>query len=215
MESHNRLLALLNSAASPPAAQANPSSAHQPPSTAPPTLNPPSGTVREPSPFPPPPSLQSVSLNDLFRNLGPPSPATQPQAPAQSGANAMNPSAMMQGSESHANNLLGMLGRVGGGQTGSGSQSGPMSPPNGAGTPLGSNQAINLLSMFKRYVISRQHRYITDHPAHPQQNPPMLSALSQVLLRLYRQMAEVSIPVLLHMSLEQRLLDPPKCLNRI
>jgi len=172
MESHNRLLALLNSAASPPATQATPPLAHQPSSTAPPTLNPPSGTVREPSPFPPPPSLQSVSLNDLFRNLGAPSPANQPQPPAQSGANEMNPSAMMR-SESHANNLLGMLGRVGGGQSGNGSQSGPMSPPDGAGTPLGSNQAINLLSMFKRYVISRQHRSITDHAAHPQQSPPM------------------------------------------
>jgi hypothetical protein len=68
-------------------------------------------------------------------------------------------SAMMQGQgggggDVHQNKLLGMLGKVGESQGGAGS--GAFSPPTGAQSPLGSNQAINLLSLFKRYVISRQ-----------------------------------------------------------
>jgi hypothetical protein len=70
----------------------------------------------------------------------------------------MNP-AMMQGQgggggDVHQNKLLGMLGKVGESQGGAGG--GTFSPPTGTQSPLGSNQAINLLSLFKRYVISRQ-----------------------------------------------------------
>lgn len=149
MSSQNRLLAMLNQAAAPNANASTPPQSHQ--STGSGNLGPPSGAVREPSPLPPPPSLQSVSLDNLFRNLSSPPPPQQ----AQGSFNEMNPG-MLQGGggDIHHNKLLGMLGQAG--ESPSGSGAGTISPPNGAQSPLGSNQAINLLSLFKRYVTSRQ-----------------------------------------------------------
>jgi len=154
MDSHNRLLAMLNQAVSSPPVQ----SPHQPPSN--PLSPPPSGAVREPSPLPPPPSLQSLSIDDLFRQLGN-SPASA-QAPMQQQGNGMtSPPASALGSgtgngNGHQNKVLGMLG---GGQQSPASSAGPTSPQmqGGMTSPIGGNQqTVNLLSLFKRYVHSRQ-----------------------------------------------------------
>ena len=154
MSSQSRLLAMLNQPA-PTQSNGTPSPPsqypQQPPTGLGSSLSPPSGGIREPSPFLPPPSLQSVSLDHLFRNLGSPPPQKQ-----QGGSNEMSP-AMMQGQgggDVHQNKLLGMLGKVGESQAGAGG--GTFSPPPVAQSPSGSNQAINLLSLFKRYIISRQ-----------------------------------------------------------
>jgi hypothetical protein len=155
MSSQQRLLAMLNQHPTPANGQApTPPSQYPSPQTGSGSnLGPPSGAVREPSPFPPPPSLQSVSLDHLFKNLSSPPPVQSAQGGSFS--NEMNP-AMMQGGEVHQNKLLGMLGRVGEPQSGAGP--GSFSPPNGAQSPPISEQAVNLLSLFKRYVISRQPR---------------------------------------------------------
>lgn len=154
MSGQQRLLAMLNQPAAPlsNASSTSPSQyPQQPPSGPGSSLNPPSGGIREPSPLPPPPSLQSVSLDHLFRNLGSPPPPQQ----AQGVSNEMTPAMMQgQGGDQHHNKLLGMLGRAPEPQNVSGN--GGPSPANGAQSPMGSNQAINLLSLFKRYVISRQ-----------------------------------------------------------
>lgn len=77
----NKLLDMLKSTAS----QSAPAPA--------PALSAPEGSPREPSPLPPPPSLQAVSLQDLFANISPPtSPPNQ---------------------ESHRSSLLGMLQSIG------------------------------------------------------------------------------------------------------
>ena len=156
-QSQHRLLAMLNQPAAPQSngAPSPPSQYPQQPPTGPgSSLSPPSGGIREPSPLPPPPSLQSVSLDHLFRNLGSPPPPQQ-----QGGSNEMNPAMMQgqgqgQGGEVHQNKLLGMLGKAAEPQ--GSAAGGAFSPPTGIQSPLGSNQAINLLSLFKRYVISRQ-----------------------------------------------------------
>jgi hypothetical protein len=154
-QSQNRLLAMLNqpAAASSNGAPTPPSQyPQQPPAGPGSSLSPPSGGIRVPSPLPPPPSLQSVSLDHLFRNLGSPPPPQQ-----QGGSNEMNPAMMQgqgQGGDVHQNKLLGMLGKVSEPQSGAGG--GAFSPPTGTQSPSGSNQAINLLSLFKRYVKSRQ-----------------------------------------------------------
>lgn len=154
MSTQNRLLAMLNQSTAPPSGDTSaPHSQYpsQPPSGPGFSLNPPSGGIREPSPLPPPPSLQSVSLDHLFRNLGSPPPVAQQEE----GSHEMNP-AMMQGQsgDNHQNKLLGMLGKVG--EPKAGSSNGPFSPPGGAQSPPVSHQAINLLSLFKRYATSRQ-----------------------------------------------------------
>jgi hypothetical protein len=67
MDTQNRLLAMLNSATSPPPSQKAQSNSRSPP---PPTSS------RVPSTSSPPPTLQAVSLQDLFKAMSPP-PAQQ------------------------------------------------------------------------------------------------------------------------------------------
>nr|XP_031861587.1 uncharacterized protein CI109_002817 [Kwoniella shandongensis]KAA5528659.1 hypothetical protein CI109_002817 [Kwoniella shandongensis] len=107
MEQQNRLLQMLNSATSPPPP---PSSQHTPIPTqqAQTHLFPPGGGVqigspREPSPTPPPPSLQAISLNDLFKNIS--SPLAQPES-------IPTASPPLQ-KEDHKTSLLGMLKNIG------------------------------------------------------------------------------------------------------
>lgn len=132
-------------------------------------LNPPSSTVREPSPLPPPPPISSLSLNDLFKNIGsPPPPPSQPAGMAGSSAQQPSPPASQQlgppvlgsanGSGSgnvHQNKLLGMLAGVTANGTSGVDRSKAVSPSGGSGvqTPLGADQQVNLLSMFKRWAF--------------------------------------------------------------
>ena len=67
---------------------------------APPQSN---GSPREPSPDPPPPSLQAVSLSDLFASLTSPAPQT-------SGGSPKSPP---EGSQNQKSKLLGMLNSIG------------------------------------------------------------------------------------------------------
>lgn len=160
-DNHNRLLAMLNQAASAPptSAKASPPpfpgqvrshTTTQSQSQPGPQLHPPSGAVREPSPLPPPPAISSMSLNDLFKNITSPPPSHQPgdmSAASQQQQQQSNGG----GGSIHQNKLLGMLGGMGANGNGHGSvdRSKVTSPVSDVQSPTGSSQQVNLLSLFK------------------------------------------------------------------
>lgn len=131
-------------------------------------LAPPSGgtaSPREPSPAPPPPSLQAVSLSDLFASISPPPPQQQAQAAYQPLAGSG--SAAIGGN--HQDALMSMLNTIAkspntfppppqiGATNGSPTPmdvvpSPSVAPVSGSSTPgvaSGEGHKQNLLSMFK------------------------------------------------------------------
>lgn len=156
MSNQDRLLAMLNQAAiSPPAKSPTPPQQQH--------LNPPSGAVREPSPLPPPPPISALSLNDLFKNIGSTPPSSQPAGmvatpsvgrtqPQGAEPPSLGPGNGSGGGNIHQNKLLGMLAGVTANGNAGVDRSKAVSPPSSVQSPLGAEQQVNLLSMFKRSV---------------------------------------------------------------
>jgi hypothetical protein len=218
-DSHNRLLAMLNQAASAPPPQSQ-AKASTPPfpgqgqsqATTQTQSQPisqvhlPSGGLREPSPLPPPPAISSMSLNDLFKNItSPPLPqqpggisgmsaSAQPQQQSQSQSQPQQPNGG--GGSIHQNKLLGMLGGTGANGTGGVDRSKVTSPVSGVPSPLGSSQQVNLLSLFKSYVASRSGHcnppeFLVDLPLSP---PPPQEHTTAHLSSSYQPQTGITSP---------------------
>ncbi|WVF67284.1 hypothetical protein IAT40_002034 [Kwoniella sp. CBS 6097] len=166
MDQQNRLLAMLKSAttvpsSSPPppstASSASASASVPPSSTSSPHTSSQSshlavpgiqaGSPREPSPSPPPPSLQAVSLSDLFKSIQ--SPPVAPLPVPSEGVTSPQPF-------DQKNKLLGMLNTIGQ------PPSGVTSPTSGSTvhTPIGGPEKVDPLAIFR-----------TGHPNLPPASP--------------------------------------------
>ncbi|WWC64793.1 uncharacterized protein I303_107405 [Kwoniella dejecticola CBS 10117] len=158
MDQQNKLLAMLQSATSPPPpvssssphGSINSSSTHQSNQYLTASNLGSAGSPREPSPSPPPPSLQAVSLLDLFKNIGSPPPPPPPSAPADVVAPVLS-------QDDQKNKLLGMLNLIGQPSP----NAGVTSPPSGSGvgTPVNSGDK-DPLAVFR-----------ASHPAHSPASP--------------------------------------------
>ncbi|WVW86356.1 hypothetical protein I302_108400 [Kwoniella bestiolae CBS 10118] len=153
MDQQNRLLAMLKSAttvpdstttsSSSPHGSINSNSTHQSQYLTASNLGS-VGSPREPSPSPPPPSLQAVSLLDLFKNISSPPPPTA--------------SSERSNSDDQKNKLLGMLNQIGQATP----NAGVISPSQGShvGTPTTQGEKGDPLAVFK-----------AGHPSHPPASP--------------------------------------------
>ncbi|WVQ94883.1 hypothetical protein IAU59_001968 [Kwoniella sp. CBS 9459] len=195
MDQQNRLLAMLKSATTvpsssppPPPSSASPASAAVPPSStssshtgsqsghlAVPGIQ--AGSPREPSPSPPPPSLQAVSLSDLFKSIQ--SPPPPPQSVPIEGITSPQPF-------DQKNKLLGMLNTIGQ------PPSGVTSPTSGStvDTPIGGPEKVDPLAIFRAGhpnlppasptgqgpVIG----HLTGHITSPQQPPTKLPSIPAI-----------------------------------
>ncbi|OCF43692.1 hypothetical protein I317_02444 [Kwoniella heveanensis CBS 569] len=164
MDQQNRLLAMLKSATTvpsssppppsgpsaasgvvPPSSTSSPHTGSQSSHLAVPGIQ--AGSPREPSPSPPPPSLQAVSLSDLFKSIQSP-PAPPLPVPSDS---ITSPQPLDQKKK-----LLGMLNTIGQ------PPSGATSPIGGSAvhTPIGGPEKVDPLAIFR-----------AGHPNHPPASP--------------------------------------------
>lgn len=185
MDTQNRLLAMLNSATSPPPPPSQPQSSNNLPS-------PPPGTTHQQAITSPTPSIQAVSLQDLFKSISSP-PSAQPSVQD----TALPPQ------QEHQAQLLGMFNKLGSppasGMSLPGQSAGRVA--SGSGTPdlsgvQGQGQQQNLLNLLRttsvfpfpmelglmmlvRPASSNPQQLVISHPSTPSAalSPPMNTAV--------------------------------------